>query len=230
LDKQGLVLKPGPSLEIRLLGTRIDSETPLPGFYRLITPKQILNFGTVKSFDFIGTPKKIASIEFGDILFGESGTGRTMVYLDNDTNTINNAHAHILRPIPIECSLEKAITIRSIMQYYKEIGITDCMTVGGAGGHLSPSYFDRVFIPNFPSEKQSEIAKLYYNPDLKYMTNTCTLNNFLQTDINFNSMAGIYELDKTANILKERLDYTIDNIINDIEVEISFSFDEIPNK
>jgi len=222
LTEQGLELKPGPSLEIRLLGTRIDSDKHIDGFYRLITPKQILNNGTVKNYEYIGTPKKIPTIQYGDILFGESGTGRSMVYLDNDNNTINNAHAHILRPIKGKCSLNKAITVRCIMQYYKEIGIIDCITVGGSGGHLSPSYFDRVFIPTFPEEIQNKVAGLYHKPNFKYDVAKCTLTDFLDTDSKFNITAGIYELNKTASYLKEKLDFAIDNIVNDRPVKILF--------
>lgn len=221
LTEQGLELKPGPSLEIKLLEARIDSDYFIKGFYRLITPKQILNTGVINKERFIGTPKKIPTIKFGDILFGESGTGRTMVYLDDCNNTINNAHAHILRPIKDKCTLDKAITIRSIMQYYKEKGITDCLTVGGNGGHLSPSYFDRVFIPNFPTEKQQEITKLYHNP-ITYDVKNATLDNFLELDNEFNSQAGIYELDKTAKQLQIILNQTIENIINDEVVNIAF--------
>lgn len=223
LTEQGLELKPGPSLEIRLLGTRIDSDKYINGFYRLVTPKQILNNGTVKNYEYIGTPKEIPTIQYGDILFGESGTGRSMVYLDNDDNTINNAHAHILRPIKGKCSLNKAITVRCIMQYYKEIGIIDCITVGGSGGHLSPSYFDRVFIPSFPEEVQNKIAQLYHNPKAKYNFEKCNLSDFLDADTKYNEQAGIYELDKTAIVLKEKLNSAIDKIVNDKPVKIEFS-------
>lgn len=222
LDNQGLELKPGPSLEIRLLGTRIDSNSYLPGFYRLITPKQILNNGTPTHYEYIGTPREISAIEYGDILFGESGTGRSMVYLEEDKNTINNAHAHILRPIDKKCSLEKAITIRCILQYYKEIGLIDCLTVGGAGGHLSPSYFDRVYIPNFPESKQKEISNLYF-ADIDYDTSKCTIQNYLEVDEKFNKVAGIIELDKAMKGLKEKLNSIIDNIINDNDVDFDFS-------
>lgn len=223
LTEQDLELKPGPSLEIRLLGTRIDSDKFIKGFYRLITPKQILNNGTVKNYEYIGTPKKIPTIQYGDILFGESGTGRSMVYLDDDNNTINNAHAHILRPIKGKCTLNKAITVRCIMQYYKEIGIIDCITVGGSGGHLSPSYFDRVYIPTFPEEIQNKIAELYHKPNLKYNVEKCTLKDFLETDSKYNKTAGIYELNKTATLIKEKLDLVIDNIVNDKPVKIDFA-------
>lgn len=222
LTEQGLELKPGPSLEIKLLETRIDSDFYIKGFYRLITPKQILNTGVINKERFIGTPKKISTIQFGDILFGESGTGRTMVYLDDCKNTINNAHAHILRPIKGKCTLDKAITIRSIMQYYKEKGITDCLTVGGNGGHLSPSYFDRVFIPRLSTVKQREIAKLYYNP-ITYDLKNATLDNFLTLDDDFNSQAGIYELDKTAKQLQTTLNQAVESIIENKPVNMQIS-------
>ena len=156
-------------------------------------------------------------------MFGESGTGRSMVYLDDNKNTINNAHAHILRPIKGKCSLNKAITVRCIMQYYKEIGIIDCITVGGSGGHLSPSYFDRVYIPSFPEEIQNKIAQLYHNPKVKYKFEKCNTSDFLDADTKYNEQAGIYELDKTATFLKEKLNLAIDNIVNDKAVNIGFS-------
>lgn len=224
LDQQGLILKPGPSLEIKLLGTRIDSAVYIDGFYRLITPKQILNNGTLKNYEYIGTPKDIPRIQFGDILFGESGTGRSMVYLDKcDNNTINNAHAHILRPIESECTLNKAITIRCVLQYYKEIGIIDCITVGGAGGHLSPSYFDRVYIPNFPLGVQNQIAELYHNSIIKYDFSATNAIDFLSLDAKFNSEAGITELDKSCKILQKKLDNAIHQIINDQSVPCDFN-------
>ena len=220
LTEQKLKLYPGPSLELKLLGTRIDSDKYINGFYRLITPKQITNYGTVKFEQYIGTPAKIKNIKYGDILFGESGTGRTLVYLDNDGNSINNAHAHVLRS-ELPNDLERIITIRSILQYYKETGLTDCLTVGGSGGHLSPSYFDRLFIPNFPKIKQKEIATLYYNP-AEYNANDCTIESFLDYDTEYNGTAGIYELDKTAKHLKELLDDAIDKIVRDQDIEIRF--------
>lgn len=225
LTKQNLDLLPGPSLELKLLGTRIDSDKYIKGFYRLITPKQITNYGVTKNEQYIGTPTKIANIQFGDILFGESGTGRTMVFLDRDSNTINNAHAHILRSKK-ENDLDRIITIRSILQYYKEVGLTDCMTVGGSGGHLSPSYFDRILIPHFPEYKQKEIAVLYHNPqDTK--TWDFTLDNFMELDNIFNQNAGIYELDGCAKFLKQQLKKVIDDIVNDRPIDIKFCLKEI---
>ena len=224
LDKQGLSLLPGPSLEIKLLGTRIDSDVPLPGFYRLITPKQIQNYGTITHYEYIGTPRYIAPIQYGDILFGESGTGRTMVYLEKDAYTINNAHAHVLRPKEGECSIEKAITIRSLLQYYKEIGITDHLTVGGSGGHLSPSYFDRVYIPEFSEPVQNKIATLYHNSTVALDTQELNSESFLHLDAEFDNIAGITELARASRKIKQHINTVLDQIVNNKEVAIDFAF------
>lgn len=224
LTEQELEMIPGPSLELKLLGTRIDSDHFVKGFYRLITPKQITNYGVIKNEEFLGTPAKITRIKFGDILFGESGTGRTMVYLDDDNNTINNAHAHVLRS-KAKNDLERIITIRSILQYYKEIGITDCMTVGGAGGHLSPSYFNRIMIPLFPKSIQEEIAKLYYNP--QNGISVTSIDCFLDVDNFYNKKAGIYDLDRSAKFLKQRLNMIIDDIVNERPIDMKMGLKEI---
>ena len=222
LDKQGLTFKPGPSLEIRLLGTRIDSKEERAGFYRLVTPKQITNFGTVLSYSYLGTAYKIPTLQKKDIVFGESGTGRSFVYLEDHTKTITNAHGHVLRTT--ECSLEKVITIRCLLAYLKTIGFIDLMTVGGSGGHLSPSYFDRVIIPNFPEKKQKEIAKLYHNPIGH--SKSSNLSNFLKEDNKWNKRAGIIELDKSAKELKKLLNNVLDKIINDEESKLNILWDK----
>ncbi len=220
LNKQGLEFIPGPSLEIRLLTTRIDSDEEKPGFYRLITPTQISIFGTISSYKYLGTSYEIPRLQKGDIIFGESGTGRTFVYLEEHQNTITNAHGHVLRPV--NCSLHKTITIRCILSYLKEKGYIDYITVGGSGGHLSPAYFDRVIVPEFPEAKQKEIAALYYNNNIQYDSHKCTLDDFLEYDTAFNQSAGIYELDKSIKCLKAKLEAIINNIINNAYVTIAF--------
>ena len=78
-------------------------------------------------------------------------------------------------------------------------------------------------IPNFPEEKQKEIALLYHNPNSIYQADTFTLDNFLEQDNAFNETAGIYELDKTAKQLKEILNKAVDDIANDRVVNINFN-------
>ena len=214
LTEQDLELIPGPSLELKIIGTRVDSDVYLKNFYRLITPTQISDFGTINYYKFIGTPKKINHIDYGDIIFGESGTGRSAVYLDDEYKTINNAHAHILRPIKDKCSLDKSITIRCILQYYKEIGLIDLMTVGGSGGHLSPSYFDRVPIPNFSKKIQEKISANYFNKQKLYDFDNFKLENYLKYDKDFENKSGIIDLDKASKKIKEFIDRKLIKIFN----------------
>ena len=220
LDKQGFTLIPGPSLELKLLGTRINSLSPKENFYRLITPTQMSNYGTIDYYQYLGTSCKIPELKFGDIVFGESGTGRSFVYMDIDNKTITNAHGHVLRPNDI--SIEKTIAIRCILSYLKSIGFIDYMTVGGSGGHLSPSYFDRVLIPTFSKEKQIEISKLYHNKK-KYPKNV-NLDNFSNEDEKWNDEVGIMELDESYKIIKNHLNKTLDKIINNEKIEMLLNF------
>ncbi len=53
----GFTIKPGPSLEIKILRTRIDSETPKPGFYTLYIPANISEYGTMNKITWLGTEK-----------------------------------------------------------------------------------------------------------------------------------------------------------------------------
>ncbi|MBO5594553.1 MAG: hypothetical protein J5965_12640 [Aeriscardovia sp.] len=125
---------------------------------------------------------------------------------------------NILRPN--NCPKQKAISIRCILQYYKEIGYTDYMTVGGSGGHLSPSYFDRVPIPNFSQETETELKRLYYS-ETKIPIGL-SIDNFEENDSMFNNEAGIYELDRSCKFLKEKLSVLFDNIMNSKHTPFEF--------
>ena len=98
----------------------------------------------------------------------------------------------------------------------------DFIGVGGSGGHCAPSYFHLIETPLFLETKQKEIAKSYHNPELNYEAEIFTIENFLEKDNNYNTQAGIYELDKTAKRLREILNQAIDDIVNDREVKIKF--------
>ncbi len=97
------------------------------------------------------------------------------------------------------------------------------LAVGSKMKELKMEQFLQIPFPNFPQAKQEAIASLYYK-NLPYQISHCNLTNFLETDNAFNAQAGIYELDKTAKLLKTRLNEVIDDIICDREVEIRFEF------
>lgn len=108
------------------------------------------------------------------------------------------------------------------MGYLKDIGYIKSIAITGSGADSFTKYqFDMLPIPNFPETKQKEIATLYHNPR-EYLSDDFSLENFLEKDNEYNLTAGIYELDKTAKHLKEKLAKAIDDIVNDREVEIAF--------
>lgn len=98
----------------------------------------------------------------------------------------------------------------------------EALSVGSKMKELKIEHFLQIPFPNFPIEKQKEIAKLYHNEQAIYDTKNYTLDNFIEKDNLFNKIAGIYELDKTAKQLKEKLNQVIDDIANDKSVKISF--------
>src|SRR5579864_4671148 len=70
-NKDGFEVTPGPSLEIKIIRTRIDSDVPRPGFYTLIVPMHISLYGTMNSIVYLGTGKNLPLLRKGDIVFGE---------------------------------------------------------------------------------------------------------------------------------------------------------------
>lgn len=159
-DVLGFDIMPGPSLEIKLLKTRVDSEEPRPGYYSLILPTNISEFGTLETVQYIGTPKQIKELEFGDVLIGESGTWRSFVLLEDLPKPITNAHGIRLRHKGRD--IESAVFVRSVLSWYKKTGLFALMSVAGSGGHFSPSYFDQIQIPLFPVGVRKKLFEKYY--------------------------------------------------------------------
>jgi len=213
----------GTSLEQGFIGTRVDSEKYHKGFYELVLPTNISQYGYVEKSTFIGTPTKLKTIEKGDIIFGGEGfgKGRTYVVVDDSHNVATNYHG--IRIINTNQNLTESIFIRCFLAFWRSKGMIDFIGVGGSGGHCAPSYFHLIETPLFEDNKQKEIALLYHNPNSNYQADTFTLDNFLEQDNAFNETAGIYELDKTAKQLKEILNKAIDDIANDREVNINFT-------
>lgn len=96
------------------------------------------------------------------------------------------------------------------------------LSVGSKMKEIKAKHISTIPFPNFPENKQKEIVKLYYNPNVTYNSSDFTLENFLSKDSVFNQAAGIYELDKSAKYLKKLLNEAIDNIVNDRKVEFKF--------
>lgn len=220
LYEKGFKANRGTSLEIKGLGTRVDSNEHKDGYYELVLPTNISEYGTVKYSSYIGTKKKLKTIKKGDIIFGGEGfkKGRSLVVCNEVSNIATNYHA--IRIHKEHFTLTESIFVRCFLSYWREKGMIDYIGVGGSGGHCAPEYFDLIEIPNFPENKQIEISNLYHRPTLK--SSNLNLKNFLEKDCEWNQEAGILELDESAKQYKKILNKILDDIVNDIDVEIIF--------
>jgi hypothetical protein len=217
----GFTITPGPSLEIKLLLTRIDSEIPKPGFYQLLIPANISAYGTMDSVTWLGTARKLPLLQAGDILFGEAGfhKGRSIVLIDKPERATTNAHGLYARRA--DGDLAQSIFFRCILNWYRTQRLIDLMAVGGSGGHFSPEYFSAVLIPKFPDEIQSRIVSLYHNPT---PPPTCevTLANFVTWHREWNKGLGIWELDRELKALQITLAEAQEKIIEGRPVSLPF--------
>lgn len=223
LIERGFTYSRGTSLENKFLKSRIDSEVYIKGFYELVLPTNIHQYGYVEKSTYIGTPTKLKTIEKGDIIFGGEGfgKGRTFVVVDESHNVATNYHG--IRIINKNKNLVESIFVRCFLAFWREKGMIDYIGVGGSGGHCAPSYFHMIETPLFPDSVQKEIASLYYNSQ-DYDKLNFNLTNFIEKDDIFTKCAGIYELDKAANKIKILLDKAIDDVVNNRSVSITFNF------
>lgn len=212
----------GTSLENNFIKSRIDSDEYREGFYELIIPTNISEYGFVKKSSYIGTPAKLKTIRKGDIIFGGEGfgKGRTFVVCEDVRNIATNYHG--IRIVNENNDIIDSIFIRCFLAYWREKGMIDRIGVGGSGGHCAPSYFHLIITPKFPDQVKKDIVKLYYN-DCEYDTNNINVNNFLELDHKYNLNAGIYELENSIKMLKKHLNSVIEKIANDEEVETDFN-------
>lgn len=213
-SEYGFSVIPGPSLEIKLLKTRIDSDIYEEGFYQLLLPTNLSEYGTINKVQYLGTKKQLPLLKKGDVLFGEAGfqKGRSMVIVDEMENCTTNAHGLYARRE--DGDLKKAIYFRCVFDWYRRMNLIDLMAVGGSGGHFSPEYFEYIKIPKFQEQVIDEIVSLYHTPDIENDENNKNNKNnkaYLKW--------GIVQLDKEVKERKRELHTILDKIINDEKVE-----------
>lgn len=211
----------GPNLAISVIGPTHYSSTPLSAkYYRLIQPMDLSDYGTLVSDRYFGNQNNIQLLKKGDILFGAEGNiGKVYILIDIEQKTVTNFHGMSITNN--SASLQEKCFVGCWMMWLKKKGFFDAYSVGGQGGSYGVEKTENTIIPIFPKDKQKEIAALYHNPQ-EYLSDDCTIDNFLSLDDSYNSTAGIYELDKTAKHLQQLLNQAIDDIVNDREVEIKF--------
>lgn len=223
LSENGYSVKRGQNLQVSCIGESIYSNSMINGFYKLAVSSNFSEYSTVDKLAYIGNPHKLSVIKKGEVVFSARGAqfGRVIVYPEIVDNVITNIDSLVIAnsDAPLYHSIYIAMFLNRLRwnKHIYKIAIT-----GSGANSLTAYQSDDINFPDFPELKQKEIAALYYNSK-KYDTSGFTLDNFLEKDNEFNSDAGVYELDKTAKQLKRLLNKAIDDIVNDREVEIRFS-------
>jgi len=220
-SEAGFTITPGPSLEIKLLQTRLDSEIPKPGFYELLIPANISEYGTMDAVTWLGTARNLPLLRSGDILFGEAGfhKGRSIVLIDEPERVTTNAHGLYARRR--DGDLARSIFFRCVFNWYRRHRLIDLMAVGGNGGHFSPEYFEFVLIPKFPELVQHKICALYHNRTLP-PSRKATLADFVIWHREWNEGLGISELDRELKALQRTLTSVQEQIVEGHSVKLPF--------
>lgn len=211
-------LSRGQNLQESNIGKSIYSDKYNDNFYKLVLPTNFSKQGIFNKVEYLGNSKSLKVLNKGEIVFGAEATFRSVVICEGKDNYITNIHGVTL----YNKDLTLSIFVKCFLDYLVDNSVIDCIKVGGNGGSFAQKYWHNIYFPNFPIEKQKEIAELYYK-SIDYDINNATLDNFLALDDDFNSQAGIYELDKTAKQLQVILNETIENIINNKPVDMKFN-------
>lgn len=222
IEGLGFTLSRGQNLQISNIGKSIYSKEWHKGFYTLVLPMFLSKFGTVDEVKYLGNKNALKTLKRGDLIFGAEGfeKGRSIVVVKEETNTITNIHGITLKQD--SHNLNRAIFVKCFMDYLRHKGLIDLFAVGGNGGSLAQRYWPLIPFPLFPENVKEKIAFLYHN-NQDYDTTTFTSDNFLDKDAEYNKSSGIYELDKTAKHIKILLNNAIDSIVNEKDVEITYS-------
>lgn len=228
LSEKSYSVKRGQNLQVSCIGESIYSNSKIKGFYCLAISSNFSEYSTVNNYVYIGNPMKLSAIKEGEIVFSARGAqfGRVVIYPDNIENVITNIDSLVISndDAPLHQNIYIAMFLNRLRwnKHIYKIAIT-----GSGANSLTAYQSDDINFPNFPESKQKEIAALYYNGK-EYDTSDFTLDNFMEKDSEYNSAAGIYELDKSSKYLKQMLYKAIDDIVNDRPVDLNF--DEIAKK
>jgi len=221
----GFKSKRGQNLQVSCIGKSIYSEQVKENFYKLITSADLTDFGTHNEYRYLGNPKKLSPIKHGDIMFSATGQAHTSVgkvctFINPPKKLISNINSFFFYKDGF--NLTENIFISCFFTFLKSKGYFIEIIGRGNGGSFTEKHFPFVNIPNFPKQKQQEIASLYHNL-IDYPKNL-NLQNFLLEDQKWNKQAGIIELDKSVKKIKKYLNNILDEIVNDEIVELNFKF------
>jgi len=224
LSQFGYTINRGQNLQVSNIGESFYSNHKIKGFYKLAVSSNFSEYSTVEKFNYLGNSGSLNKIKKGEIIFSARGAqfGRVVTFPENIENTITNIDSLVIKNK--EENIDRNIFIAMFLNNLRWNKHIYKIAITGSGANSLTQYqSDDINFPNFEKTKQKEIALLYHNAEIEYKADAFTLAGFLEKDNEYNRQAGIYELDKTAKQLKAILNQTIDNIVNDKEVEIRFN-------
>lgn len=216
IEELGFTLSRGQNLQVSNIGKSIYSDKKYDNFYTLILPKYLSKYGTVNKISYLGNEKNLKTLELGDIIFGAEGfgKGRSLVVASEMEKTITNIRGITIKQVNNH-NLNKGIFVKQILDYLRDKGIIDMMAVGGNGGSLAQRYWKYLRFPKFSGDVINDMAKLYYNPICSdYHVNEIINSDNCEYDNEFNSLAGILNLDLAIKKIKNEIDKQLDEIIN----------------
>ncbi len=221
LSTIGVRSRRGPNLAVSVIGKSLYSKTYKPGWYELIRPVNIGEYGTLDSREWLGSPKKLPTVNRGDLILGCEGfeKGRSLVLVDRPEHCTTNFHGTVLFWPGAE--IWQTVFVRCFLAYLREHGVIDWVGVGGSGGHMSPEYFDYLPFPRFPDSVRERIAHLYHNP-AQPPARKATLANFVAWHREWNEGLGIWELDREMKALQQTLVAVQEEIIGGRSVTLPF--------
>lgn len=190
--------------------------------YLWLTPKYIKK-NTFISKQYLFTKKETNLID-GDLIFTGIGTNSQghmlfydkkslgTVYINQNTYAISMKDTVQTNRIFTLCFLSSNLLKNTIQNF----------TSKGSVPAIYPRDIAKLKIPNFPQEKQQQIATLYYNP-LDKNTNA-TLENYLEKEQIRNKNTGIFQLNMEIFTLKEHLEDLVDKIVLNKPITINNYF------
>ncbi len=207
LEEFGFELKRGPNLAKRDLGRSIQTDTYHAGYNVLIYPSDISSSGFIQKVSYLGARNPIWFLGMRDILFAAEGTvGKTFAVCDDTMHFTTNFHGTIIHPKTEKIPLKKSVFLALYLNYLRQRGVFECMSVGANGGSFAVGYWDNILIPKVDEEFMNQLTFIYNNNE--------KLNPII-FDLNLIRKSGIYQLNSFIIRCKASLKQLCNDIKND---------------
>ncbi len=201
----GLFSRRGPNLAVSVSGRSIYSETQLwPNYYRLVLPEHISEFRTIGKEMWLGNPRNLEALYFGDILFSARGDmGRTVILAESPGKATTNFDGIMINSKGTP-RLSLNIYIGLMLDHYRRIGLLETIGHGSGAASFTSAHLEELPFPRVHDKEEERIAHLYHNP-VSPPAEPLTLNSFVDRHRRWNGELGIWELDREMKLLQGTL-------------------------